>query len=216
MSEDPTRRGKIARLPVPLREELNLRLLNNVSGPRILAWLNSLPAVVEILEQEGEEQITPQNLSVWRDGGYADWLRRRERVENLKSLSSYAYQLAQAGGSLSDGAAAIAGGKILEMLENLDEENIGKLTASLAALRSSEASALNAKTNSARLAQKDRQLDLDEKKFQRGTAALFIKWARQPEAQAILGSGDTQTVQMDKLVQLFFGTAPEMQAREGE
>ena len=202
---------------MPLREELNLRLLNNVSGPRILAWLNSLPAVVEILEAEEEEQITPQNLSVWRDGGYADWLRRRERVAGTKELAKFAFELAKAAGSsLSDGAAAIAGGKILEMMESLNEENIGKLTASLAALRSSEAAALNAKTNSARLAQKDRQLDLDEKKFQRGTAELFIKWARQPEAQAILGSGDTQTVQMDKLVQLFFGSAPEMQAREGE
>ena len=218
MSDEPTtRRGKIARLPANVRKEVCQRLHDGQSASQIIPWLHGLPDVLRVLDEHfGEEPISPQNLSDWRKGGYQDWLRARARVDDLKQLSQYAFDLAKAGGSLTEGAAAIAGGKILTMFENLNEENIEKLIASLSSLRTSEASSMNARTNQARLAQKDREIDLEEKKFRRTTAELFIKWAQSPEAQAILGSGDTKTVQMDKLVQLFFGTAPEMQAREGE
>ena len=39
----PTLVGKIARLPVEIREELNRRLENGQGGPEILPWLNSSP-----------------------------------------------------------------------------------------------------------------------------------------------------------------------------
>ena len=44
-----TRRGKIARLPLAVREELNSRLRNGEPGKDLVLWLNSLPAVQEVL-----------------------------------------------------------------------------------------------------------------------------------------------------------------------
>jgi len=38
-----TRNGKIARLPMAVREELNLRMEQGVEGAGLLAWLNGLP-----------------------------------------------------------------------------------------------------------------------------------------------------------------------------
>jgi len=37
-----TRTGKIARLPLSIRDQLNRRLLDNEPGPSLLGWLNSL------------------------------------------------------------------------------------------------------------------------------------------------------------------------------
>ena len=61
------RTGKIARLPCPVREELNKRLESAEPGGEVLAWLNGLPEVRAILGTEfGGSPITKQNLSHWR------------------------------------------------------------------------------------------------------------------------------------------------------
>lgn len=203
------RQGKIARLPAAIRDEVNRRLHDGQTGSQIIPWLHSLPEVLRVLDELfGEEPITAQNLSEWRQGGYQDWLRQREKVESLKTLSSYAAQLAQAGGSLTDGAAAIAGGKILDLLESFDEERLEKLVAALSSLRSSEAAAMNARTNQAKLAQKDRELALAEATFRRQTAEMFIKWLESEEARQIAEGSEPKRVRVDKLVQLMFGDRP--------
>jgi len=154
MSE-PTRKGKIARLPAAIRDEVNVRLHDGQPASKILAWLNAQEVVLRILDEHfHEEPISPQNLSEWKGGGYLDWLRRREKVENMRQLSQYAYSLAQAGGSVTDGAAAIAGGKMLEFLEEADDETIEGLTIALAKLRDSEARNLAARTAHANLSER--------------------------------------------------------------
>jgi hypothetical protein len=72
-----TRNGKIARLPDDIREELNRRLERNIQGITLVEWLNSLPEVQEILRDLFEgNPIIPQNLSQWRQGGFAEWQAR--------------------------------------------------------------------------------------------------------------------------------------------
>lgn len=68
-----TRNGKIAQLPVAVREELNRRLDDGESGPRLLAWLNALPVVQALLDSRLWRPINPPNLTAWRQGGYRDW-----------------------------------------------------------------------------------------------------------------------------------------------
>src|SRR5579871_4636634 len=78
-----TRRGKIARLPQAIREELNQRLENGEQGGRLLEWLNGLPEVKKVLEVDFEGQpISDANLSAWRNGGFVDWqaLQRAEAM----------------------------------------------------------------------------------------------------------------------------------------
>lgn len=211
MSDAPerARRGKIGRLPADLREEVCRRLHDGGTAGQILAWLNARAETLAVLAEHFDgEPVSPQNLSDWRTGGYRDWLSRRERVENLKTLSSYALDLAKAGGGVGEGAAAVAGGRILEMLESLDEDNVGKLVGALASLRTSEASAINARVAQARLAQKDRELQLAEARFQRQTAEMFLKWYADQEARTIAASREDAGAKMEKLVQLMFGERP--------
>lgn len=214
--EKKTRTGKIASLPARIREQVNIRLHDGQKSPKIIAWLHEIPEVLTILDDEwGEEPISAQNISEWRRGGYQDWLARRERVENIKVLSDYSFQLAKnAGTAISDAAAAVAGGQILEALEKINasegaEEKIIGLSLAIAKLRDGDSKIVRARVSERNADQKDRQLDFDETKFQYGTAEKFLDWARTKAAQAILDSGEPRAVQLPKMVQLMFGPRPE-------
>lgn len=75
-----TRTGKIARLPGWLRDQLNEKMLDGVPGKELVTWLNEMPEVQTVLRRQFEgKEITEQNLSAWRQGGYADWLAHYER-----------------------------------------------------------------------------------------------------------------------------------------
>lgn len=92
-----TRTGKIARLAAPIREQLNTRLNNGESGPKLVAWLNALPETRELLQAEYEGRpISEQNLSEWRNGGYAEWLARREMSQQAAAFAAQAATLAPA------------------------------------------------------------------------------------------------------------------------
>src|SRR5882757_7407000 len=94
-----TRHGKIARLPNDIREELNRRLFNGAMGPELLAWLNQLPAVKEVLSQFfNGAPVNRQNLSDWRQGGYQDWLRHQERELRIQRIAEQGRQLTKAEG----------------------------------------------------------------------------------------------------------------------
>jgi len=82
-----TRNGKIARLPLAVREELNRRLDEGEQGKKIVAWLNGLPAVQAIVAAEfGGKPIREQNLSEWKQRGYRDWLAKQEALEIAERL----------------------------------------------------------------------------------------------------------------------------------
>jgi hypothetical protein len=83
-----TRTGKIARLPKATRDELGRRIENGELGKPIVDWLNGLPPVQELLEEQfGGRPVSEQNLSEWKQGGHPEWLHRemdREEEEALK------------------------------------------------------------------------------------------------------------------------------------
>jgi len=82
-----TRTGKIARLPKPIREQLNARLENGEPGTALVTWLNQLPEVQKIItDQFAGLPIRPQNLSEWRQGGYQDWLRHQQREQRVQRI----------------------------------------------------------------------------------------------------------------------------------
>ncbi|HWX16425.1 MAG TPA: hypothetical protein VNY07_07545 [Chthoniobacterales bacterium] len=82
-----TRNGKIARLPLAVRQELNRRLDEGEQGKKLVAWLNGLPEVQAILAAEfGGKPIREQNLSEWKKGGYPDWTAQHEALEIAQRL----------------------------------------------------------------------------------------------------------------------------------
>ena len=77
-----TRRGKIARLPRAVREELNQRIEDGEAGARLVEWLNGREEVQGVLKVYfGGRPVNEQNLSDWKTGGYVDWQQRQEAFE---------------------------------------------------------------------------------------------------------------------------------------
>ena len=205
-----SRTGKIARLPVEIRAEINRRLEGNQSGGKILRWLNALPQTRAIVtEYYHGDAITPQNLSEWRKGGFLDYVEQQEQISNTKALAHFALNLsAAAGGHISDGAAAVAAGRIMTELEGAEDDELAQLTRALASLRKTDQNAVKLQHDALALAQRDRQIDLDELRFQRQTAELFVKYYEDRRARDIVEGKATRSVKMDKLVQLMFGERP--------
>ena len=60
-----THNVKIARLPRPLRDELNQRLAHNEDGTTLLNWLNAAPGVKDRLARDfAGEPVSQQNRCV--------------------------------------------------------------------------------------------------------------------------------------------------------
>lgn len=209
---EPSRKGKIASLPLVIREEVNQRLLDGQSGPKILAWLNAHEAVLKVLDERFcEEPISAQNLSEWRMGGYQDFLQRREQIEKTKSLSTYALSVAKAsGGNISDGAAAILAGQILELIEagpvkviedgeEREVFDVAGFTKAIVALRSTDLDARKVNQRERFLDQKERQVSLAEKQFQVRSAELFLKFYEDKRAKEIVESNSTKEFKIEQL-----------------
>ena len=94
-----TRNGKIARLPRHIRQELNTRLDDGEQGKDLVAWLNSLDEVQDILSGDfAGRPISEQNLSEWKQGGFLEWQRRQDASERLRDLVELSEDLQDASG----------------------------------------------------------------------------------------------------------------------
>jgi len=206
MSE--ARKGKIARLPYVIRHELNRRLRDGQTGATILAWLNALPETQAVLRASfGGEPVSDQNLSGWRAGGFQDWSRNEERMERIKDMSELAADMASAaGGSTADPACAIAGGRILEVLEAMPQDDLAKILPALTALRNAETAKLRAETDSKRAGLSAETLVLEQKKWAWRAAETMLDAIneRLAKAQEIASSGAGRSDKIARLVNEFF------------
>jgi len=92
-----TRKGKIARLPQTIREQINRRLENGEEGKQITEWLNTLPEVTALMAADFDGQpINEPNLSHWKLGGYRDWQEQQEALEAVRRFGADAAELSQA------------------------------------------------------------------------------------------------------------------------
>src|SRR5678815_4065024 len=80
---DYSRTGKVARLPVAVRETVNLMLHENAP----------YAAIIEKLASLGHPGINSSNLTRWKQGGYLEWLYRRHQGESLRAVATSSLQL---------------------------------------------------------------------------------------------------------------------------
>lgn len=219
------RTGKIARLPLAVRDELNMRLMDNENGQTILAWLNALPVCVERINVDWKgEAVNDANLSLWRSGGFADWMEEQAQIREVATLSEYSLKLAQAaGGKLSKGMLAMQVGKIQKALEqfwdglrdlkstedgNDKDQAVTKLLGALSTIRGLELEEEKLEVKKIEVAQKGESIALERAKFQRSTAELFIEYCEDENAKQIALGSETKDTKVAKLIQLWFGEMP--------
>src|SRR4051794_1220467 len=96
-----TRTGKIARLPLALREQINQRLADGEPGPDLLAELNGLEPVRQMLAAQFDgKPINAQNLTEWKQGGYRDWERAVENRALAQDFIAEATGLSEETGAI--------------------------------------------------------------------------------------------------------------------
>jgi len=120
-----TRNGKIARLPLAVRQELNRRLDDGEQGKDLVVWLNALPKVQAIVAAEfGGNAIREQNLSEWKQGGYQEWLRQEETRSLVSKLTEQSDDLDEAadGMEISDRYASVLSVEFVALTKKLLEE----------------------------------------------------------------------------------------------
>ncbi len=202
-----SRRGKIARLPLPIREELNRKLRDNVSGSRIRAWLNGLPEAKATLATDfGGEEVTPQNLSDWRAGGYAGWLASQAEMDKTTGRAERCFRLAQAADAgLGDGFSAMLGGQLMEMLEAPDEEKLELLNTIVSTIRDGDHERRKIELREREAAQTDRKLDLDESKFMASTAEKALDLVNDARAREIAAGTGGNAEKIEAMGRLMFG-----------
>jgi hypothetical protein len=132
-----TRNGKIARLPREIRDQLNRRLQDGEPGVRLVEWLNGLEPVRQILAQDfGGREISEQNLSEWKQGGYEEWAARQETLACAREVAADAKELKGiAEGSLADDLATIVTARYAAALANWNGEMNEELRRKFRALR---------------------------------------------------------------------------------
>jgi uncharacterized protein YukE len=119
-----SRNGKIARLSRQIRNELNERLDRSDESPQLLDWLNALPEAQQVVQEHFEGvPISKQNLSEWRQGGFQEWLARRDLCEDASDLTQLAQQMdASSDAVLVDAAATVLAARLGALLANWNGE----------------------------------------------------------------------------------------------
>lgn len=208
-------KGKIGRLPYAVRQDLNIRIRDGQQPQDILSWLNGLHEVKTALSgkafggrKAARIEVTPQNLSEYcRKGGpYEEWLLKQERVERIQTLAEFSFRMAEAaGGNVSKPAVSIAAGKMMEALEVATDEDVMNISKALTGLSMAETASLRAATDQQRLGIQEKTLHLEEAKFQRTTAELFLKFYQDKRAQEIAEGKGTKSVKIEELRKIMFG-----------
>ena len=115
------RNGKIARLPFTVRTTVNEKLRDGVTYSSIILWL----------AEEGHQGINEQNLSNWKEGGHADWLREQERLADMQARREFAMKIVEEnrGSSVHEANLHLVAGQIYEALSDFDLGGLKELLA---------------------------------------------------------------------------------------
>ena len=195
-----TRHGKIARLPHPIRQQINRRLQNSDEGKEIIEWLNALTEVRAVIDSEFDGQpVSEVNLSNWRLGGYRDWEAQQEALAAVRRFGADAAEINQAaGGQLADQLAICMIARIAVALQQAPSagddaagelQRLRQLCADLVALRKGDQNAqwlrierekfdLELKKAGAEEAAHQRAIEALKNPKKGGVSKEFIEWFR--------------------------------------
>ena len=121
-------RGKIGKLPVEQRNAINRMIRDNADYADIIAFAR---------DECNLDDLSPQNISSWKENGYQEWLRRQHRVELMQGRVKFAQEFVdrarEAGDdgltTAGDAASMLATDAILETLEDFDSDALKEFLA---------------------------------------------------------------------------------------
>lgn len=117
------RTGKIARLPKTLRDAVNLALQDGATANAIIKIVTDAKAN-GAMNGDGSEIEIPndQNITNWREGGFADWLKENQRLDDMRAKREFALRIVSEneGGKIHEAGLNLAASQIFELLQDFD------------------------------------------------------------------------------------------------
>lgn len=117
------RTGKIARLPKTLRDAVNFALRDGATAARVTELI-AQAKTNGATNGDGTEIELPndQNVTNWRDGGHADWLKEQARLEDMRLKREFALDVVKQneGGKIHEAGLNLAASQIFEVLQDFD------------------------------------------------------------------------------------------------
>ncbi|MDB6122089.1 MAG: hypothetical protein JWQ71_1082 [Pedosphaera sp.] len=106
------RRGKIARLPKAIRDEVNRKLQDGVTYRVICQWLG----------EQGHPGMTVAQFPRWYKGGYREWLAEQSQLEGVGAQAEFAQELVKKGdwNTFQEAGLQMASAQFFEMARKLD------------------------------------------------------------------------------------------------
>jgi len=121
------RTGKIARLRKEHRDKLNEMLRDNASSDRVIKFVLTLKDAGE-RDANGDSIQIPndQNITNWREGGFQDWLKEQERLQDMRAKREFALEIVKAneGSMIHEAGLQIAATQIYELLQDFDVKTL--------------------------------------------------------------------------------------------
>jgi len=198
-----TRKGKIAKLPRDIREQLNRRMDNAEGTESLLEWLNGLPETRTMLAEEFDgEPISENNLSRWRRGGLRDWKAHQEALEKVERVVEDAREIEGSNiGVLGDRLAVWVMGRLILAADMLGEQGaaekdwklLRELSHDVAELRKGDRGLRWVRLEEERLAdqrkERERKIEDERAAGERKLEEMFLKWAENPEIKEAMCRG---------------------------
>ena len=103
-------KGKVARLPAKVRNEVNELLYDGTAYSKVIAWL----------QEQGHPGFNEMNISRWREGGYQAWLIAQERHDHREFLHELAEQTKSDDPAFQDASIHLAQLHFFEALNRLE------------------------------------------------------------------------------------------------
>ena len=208
-----TRNGKIARLPREIREQLNRRLHDGETGVRLVEWLNTLPQVTQTLaEGFGGREVSVQNLSEWKQGGYQDWVTRQETLGQVRELAEDATELAAAtNGALADHLAVVLTARYAKLVSGWNGEMDDGFRRQVRALRMlcQDVVELRRGDHSAsRLRIERERLEADREKTEEEVLEHFQRWAQNASVREWMAEESISPAERERRLRQIFGLQP--------
>jgi hypothetical protein len=206
------RNGKIARLPRKIRDELNRRLQDGGQGVPLLAWLNGLPQVRQVLAKDfGASAISKQNLCEWRAGGFAEWQARQEALDQARELAADAGDItAVTDGRLTDHLATVLAVRYASALSGWNGEVTDEFRKKLRALRGlcQDIVELSRGDHSgARLKMEQDRLDDSRAKTEGEVVAHFQRWLKNSGVRDLVCQDYVSPKERERRLREIFGLA---------
>lgn len=184
-----TRKGKIARLPYEIREQLNAMLRDGAPAATLNAYLVA----------KGHPAVNDQNWTNWRQGGYQDWLKEQKHLDAIRDKHETIRRELEAGGfSVLDKA-------IYDVATSLADSDIDptKAAAAIATLKTAVTGDKRVQIYERRAALAEQALNLERDKF----AAAQARAAQADKAEGIVKDTALTAEQKQLRIREIFGLA---------